>query len=291
MMVADEGSSLPSSAKSVSKPAPSKELSTRVLSALAMAALALLTAYQGGWAFTLFWLAAGIAMMVEWTDMTGVAPRRPVQVILGLGLAVLTVPLLSGGNLGVPAAVGFAFAAGGSLLARGTASKLWSASGFVYAALIVLVPPIVRSHPDLGILGLLWMFAVVWATDIAAYFTGRALGGPKLCPAISPKKTWSGFMGGVVAAALGGLLVAWSGRQFGLSLPFGLFSIAGLSVVASVASQIGDLGESALKRHCDVKDSSHLIPGHGGVMDRLDGFWAVCLIVAVVLLSIHFTTA
>jgi phosphatidate cytidylyltransferase len=287
MMVADEGSSMPSSAKSVSKSAPSKELSTRVLSALAMAALALVTAYQGGWAFALLWLAAGIAMMVEWTDMVGVAPRRPVQVILGLGLAALTVPLLSGADIGLSAAVGLAFAAGGSLLARGTVNKLWAASGFAYAALIVLVPPIVRSHPDLGILGLLWMFAVVWATDIAAYFTGRALGGPKLCPAISPKKTWSGFMGGVVAAALSGLLVAWSGRQFGLSLPFGLFSIAVLSVVASVASQVGDLGESALKRHCDVKDSSHLIPGHGGVMDRLDGFWAVCLIVAVVLLSIH----
>ncbi len=289
MMVADEGSTLPSSAKAAPKPGPSKELSTRVLSALAMAALALWTAYQGGWAFALFWLAAGIAMMVEWTDMVGVAPRRPVQMILGLGLAALTVPLVSGASLGLWVAVGLTLAAGGSLLARGTVNKLWAASGFVYAALIVLVPPVVRSHPDLGILGLLWMFAVVWATDIAAYFTGRALGGPKLCPAISPKKTWSGFMGGVVAAALGGLLVAWSGRQFGLNLPFGLAGIAALSVVASVASQIGDLGESALKRHCDVKDSSHLIPGHGGVMDRLDGFWAVCLIVAAVLLSIHVT--
>jgi phosphatidate cytidylyltransferase len=289
MMVADEGSTLPSSAKAAPKPGPSKELSTRVLSALAMAALALWTAYQGGWAFALFWLAAGIAMMVEWTDMVGVAPRRPVQMILGLGLAALTVPLVSGASLGLWVAVGLTLAAGGSLLARGTVNKLWAASGFVYAALIVLVPPVVRSHPDLGILGLLWMFAVVWATDIAAYFTGRALGGPKLCPAISPKKTWSGFMGGVVAAALGGLLVAWSGRQFGLNLPFGLPGIAALSVVASVASQIGDLGESALKRHCDVKDSSHLIPGHGGVMDRLDGFWAVCLIVAAVLLSIHVT--
>lgn len=287
MMVADEGSSMPSSAKPVSKSAPSKELSTRVLSALAMAALALVTAYQGGWAFALLWLAAGIAMMVEWTDMVGVAPRRPVQVILGLGLAALTVPLVSGADIGLSAAVGLAFAAGGSLLASGTVNKLWDVSGFASAALIVLVPPILSSHPDLGILGLLWMFAVVWATDIAAYFTGRALGGPKLCPAISPKKTWSGFMGGVVAAALSGLLVAWSGRQFGPSLPFGLFSIAVLSVVASVASQVGDLGESALKRHCDVKDSSHLIPGHGGVMDRLDGFWAVCLIVAVVLFSIH----
>jgi phosphatidate cytidylyltransferase len=282
MMVADEGSSLPSSSKS----APSKELTTRVLSALAMAAVALLTAYQGGWAFALFWLAAGVAIMVEWTDMIGVAPRRPVQGLLGLGLAALMVPLLTDAGFGPWAAAGVVLAAGGSLLARGTASKLWTASGFVYAAVIVLIPPIVRAHPDLGILGLLWMFAVVWATDVAAYFTGRALGGPKLCPAISPKKTWSGFTGGVVAATLSGLLVAWSGQRFGLSLPFGLFGTAVLSVVASVASQAGDLGESALKRHCDVKDSSHLIPGHGGVMDRLDGFWAVCLIMAVVLLTL-----
>jgi phosphatidate cytidylyltransferase len=133
------------------------------------------------------------------------------------------------------------------------------------------------------------MFAVVWSTDIAAYFTGRTLGGPKLCPPISPKKTWSGFIGGVIAAGLSGVLVAWVGEQYGLSLPFGFLGIAILSVVASVASQAGDLGESALKRYCSVKDSSHLIPGHGGVMDRLDGFWAVCLIVAAVLLTVHLT--
>jgi phosphatidate cytidylyltransferase len=85
------------------------------------------------------------------------------------------------------------------------------------------------------------------------------------------------------------VLVAWAGEKYGLSLPFNLLGTAIISVIASVASQIGDLGESALKRHCNVKDSSHLIPGHGGVMDRLDGFWAVCLIVAAVLLTIHFT--
>jgi len=284
-MVADRRSSLPSSPK----PAPSKELTTRILSALVMIAAALLTAYWGGWPFALFWLAAGIAIMVEWTGMTGVEPRRPVQAILTLGLAVLTGLFLTDAGMGLFVVAGLLFLAAGVLVTRGGANRIWSASGFLYATLIVLVPPIVRDHLDLGILGLLWMFAVVWATDIAAYFTGRSLGGPKLCPPISPKKTWSGFIGGIVAAAAAGLLVAWAGERYGLSLPFGLLGITILSVVASVASQLGDLGESALKRHCDVKDSSHLIPGHGGVMDRLDGFWAVCLIVATVLLTIHFT--
>jgi phosphatidate cytidylyltransferase len=284
-MVADQGSSLPSRPK----PASSKELTTRVMSAVVMIAAALLTAYWGGWPFALFWLAAGIAVMVEWTRMTGAEPRALVQGVLGLGLTALTALFLTDAAIGLFLAVGLFFLILGALLTRGTATRIWSASGFLYASLIVLVPPLVRDHLELGILGLLWMFAVVWSTDIAAYFTGRTLGGPKLCPPISPKKTWSGFIGGVIAAGLSGVLVAWVGEQYGLSLPFGFLGIAILSVVASVASQAGDLGESALKRYCSVKDSSHLIPGHGGVMDRLDGFWAVCLIVAAVLLTVHLT--
>jgi phosphatidate cytidylyltransferase len=280
-MVADEGSSPPHP-----KPVPSKELSTRVLSALVMVAAALLTAYLGGWPFALFWLAAGIAIVVEWTDMTEIEPRRFVQVILGLGLAAMTLLFLSDSGLWLSLGVSLAFLAAGAFAASGAQKRIWAVSSFIYAAPIVLIPPIVREHPDLGILGLLWMFAVVWATDIAAYFTGRTFGGPKLCPPISPKKTWSGFIGGVVAATACGLLVAWIGQRYDATLPLTFSGVAALSIVASIASQVGDLGESALKRHCQVKDSSHLIPGHGGVMDRLDGFWAVCLIVALVLLTI-----
>jgi phosphatidate cytidylyltransferase len=282
-MVSDEGSSPPPPTKK----APSKELTARVLSGIVMIAVALLTAYLGGWLFALFWLAGGIAVMVEWTDMTKVEPRRAVQAVFGLGLAVLILLFLFEAGFAISVAAGFAFLALGTLLARGRSNWLWAAFSFPYAAVIALVPPIVRAHPDLGIPGLLWMFAVVWATDIAAYFTGRALGGPKLCPAISPKKTWSGFFGGLIAAAIGGFVVAWSAQRLGWDLPLGLSSVVVLSMVASVASQIGDMGESALKRHCDIKDSSHLIPGHGGVMDRLDGFWAVSLLLAIVLFIIH----
>jgi len=254
-----------------------------------MVAAALLTAYLGGWPFALFWLAAGIAIVVEWTDMTGIEPRRPVQVILGVGLTALTLLFLLDAGAWLFFAVSVAFLMVAAFVVSHPQKRAWTVSSFIYAAPIVLVPPLVRAHPDLGIIGLLWMFAVVWATDIAAYFTGRTFGGPKLCPPISPKKTWSGFIGGVVAATLCGLLVAWIGRLYGASLPLTFAGIAALSIVSSIASQVGDLGESALKRYCQVKDSSHLIPGHGGVMDRLDGFWAVCLIVALALLILDST--
>ncbi|MXQ10964.1 phosphatidate cytidylyltransferase [Microvirga makkahensis] len=267
--------------------APSSELKTRVLSAIVMIALALAAAYWGGWPFALFWLAAGIAIMVEWADMTGAEPRRIVQTVFGLGLVALTLLYLSGGSFVIGAVTGLVFLALGALITKGSREKLWAASGFAYAVVIVLVPPMVRDYPEIGILGLIWMFAVVWTTDIAAYFTGRTLGGPKLCPAISPKKTWSGFFGGLIAATLAGCLVVWLGGSFGVTHSFSLGSTIALSMVASVASQIGDLAESALKRHCDVKDSSHLIPGHGGVMDRLDGFWAVSLIIGIILFVTH----
>jgi len=242
---------------------------------------------MGGWAFALFWLAAGIAMLVEWTNMTQITPLRPVQAVFSVGLVVLTGLFLAEAGLGLTVLVCLAFLLAGTLPARGGTGRLWAAAGFAYAAVIVVVPPIVREHPNLGLLGLLWMFAVVWATDIAAYFTGRALGGPKLWRAVSPKKTWSGFCGGLAAGTLAGFLVAWGAQRLGLVHPFSLRNTIILSVVASVASQLGDLGESALKRHCDVKDSSHLIPGHGGVMDRLDGFWAVALLMGIVLLLIR----
>lgn len=267
--------------------APSGELRTRVLSAIVMIALALAAAYWGGWPFALFWLAAGVAMVVEWTDMTRIEPRRTLQVVFGLGLMALTVLYLAGGSLAAGAVAALLAMGLGGLFARGSHARLWAVSGFAYAAVIVLVPPMVRDYPGLGLLGLVWMFAVVWATDIAAYFTGRTFGGPKLCPAISPKKTWSGFLGGLVAASLAGFLVVRLGARFGVPHSAPAWGTIMLSMVASVASQIGDLGESALKRHCDVKDSSHLIPGHGGVMDRLDGFWAVSLIVGIVLLVAH----
>jgi len=129
-----------------------------------------------------------------------------------------------------------------------------------------------------GRVTLLWLFAVVWATDIGAYATGRGIGGPRLAPRWSPRKTWAGFAGGMLCAALIGALTAIAaGRS--QALPLVLVS-AGLAIVA----QFGDLAESLAKRRFGVKDSSSLIPGHGGLLDRLDGLLAVIPAVALMTL-------
>jgi phosphatidate cytidylyltransferase len=128
----------------------------------------------------------------------------------------------------------------------------------------------IRGEDFTGFIAMIFIFAVVWGTDIAAYFTGRAIGGKKLAPSISPGKTWSGAIGGAVAAVICGSAVVLSYmKQVS-------FWIVGLALLLSVLSQIGDLFESFMKRRYKVKDSSHLIPGHGGVMDRIDGLVFAC---------------
>ena len=142
----------------------------------------------------------------------------------------------------------------------------WLAAGVIYAGVLLFAPLILRRDPALGFTAMLFVFAIVWATDIAAYFAGRAIGGPKLWPAVSPKKTWSGAIGGTLGGIAAGLLVA---KLAGLVVaPILVIVALGLSIVA----QGGDLFESAIKRQFGAKDSSQLIPGHGGLMDRLDGF-------------------
>ncbi len=148
----------------------------------------------------------------------------------------------------------------------GLPSAGWLVLGVLYAGVLLVAPILLRRGAALGFVAILVVFAIVWATDIAAYFAGRAIGGPKLWPAVSPKKTWSGAIGGTLGGVAAGLLVV---KLSGLAVSPMLVLVAiGLSVVA----QAGDLLESAVKRHFGAKDASQLIPGHGGLMDRLDGF-------------------
>ncbi|MGN6692308.1 MAG: phosphatidate cytidylyltransferase [Sphingopyxis sp.] len=126
----------------------------------------------------------------------------------------------------------------------------------------------IRDH--LGMTAALWVFAMVWATDIGAYFAGRAFGGARLAPTISPSKTWSGLIGGMVAALIVGSTLADRGGIIGVPLWIGL--------LMGLVAQLGDLGESWMKRRAGVKDSGKLIPGHGGLFDRVDGLLPVALI-------------
>ena len=131
-----------------------------------------------------------------------------------------------------------------------------------------------RLDPLWGFAALMLVLLVVWATDIGGYFAGRLIGGPKLWPQVSPKKTWAGAIGGFAASLA--VAAGFAAFNFGKIIPLLL-----LSGVLSIASQLGDLFESAVKRRFGVKDSSHIIPGHGGLLDRLDGFVAAIVLAAI----------
>ncbi len=148
----------------------------------------------------------------------------------------------------------------------------WIACGFVYAAAMFAAPVWLRADTAYGLLAIVLLFAIVWSTDIFGYFAGRAIGGPKLMPSVSPKKTWSGAIAGTLGAMIVAVFIA---SLFG---SFNMVAIAAVALLLSVCAQAGDLFESHVKRKFGAKDSSQLIPGHGGVMDRLDGFWAAALI-------------
>jgi phosphatidate cytidylyltransferase len=152
---------------------------------------------------------------------------------------------------------------------------LWGLAGIAYAAGMYLAVQLLRGSAAFGLVAILFLFAIVWATDICAYFAGRAIGGPRLAPRISPKKTWSGMIGGLVGGVLAGLiLLAAMGRP--VQPVHALVALA-----LSLAAVGGDLFESAFKRRFQVKDSGSLIPGHGGFMDRLDGFVTAAILAAV----------
>jgi len=159
---------------------------------------------------------------------------------------------------------------------RGFALVDWLAAGIGYAAVLLFAPLILRRDPEVGFVAILFLFAVVWTTDIAAYFAGRAFGGPKLWPAVSPKKTWSGALGGTLGGIAAGVVTV---KLMRVSVTPILVLVA---CFLSVVAQAGDLLESAFKRHFGAKDAGQLIPGHGGLMDRLDGFLTAATAAAMV---------
>ena len=161
----------------------------------------------------------------------------------------------------------------------------WRVAGMIYAAIVFMAPVLLRADVNNGFVALVFLFAIVWMTDIMGYVVGRALGGPKLWPAVSPNKTRSGAIGGMAGALAAGIVIA-------AALSLALLPIAILSVILSMMAQAGDLFESAIKRRFGAKDTSHLIPGHGGLMDRLDGFITAALVAALIgILRGGFSTA
>jgi phosphatidate cytidylyltransferase len=250
------------------------ELALRVCSALVLIPLAIGTAYVGGWPFAAFWGIAAIGVLWEWMSLVSGADRRSVLMSGGASIALALALVETGHHLA--AMIVLAMGMLGAAALAPAERRTWVASGIPYAGALGVAPIVLRSDGENGFLAMIFLFAVVWATDIVAYIVGRAVGGPKLMPQVSPKKTWSGALGGTAAAVVAGLIVAH------VAALNGWFAIAMLAVVLSIFAQGGDLLESFLKRKFGAKDSSHLIPGHGGLMDRLDGFVTASVAAALI---------
>ncbi len=245
----------------------SSELVLRINSALVLVALTLALTYAGTQTFAALILFAATLMSWEWG-----------RVVRGAGIdaifALQSAAIIAAGYFTLKtdhvAAVVIIIAATWLAFrlhkqAHYSSDPWWSAAGVYYAGLPAIALIGIRQDPEYGFHAILYLFLVVWSTDTGAFFTGRLIGGPKLAPKISPNKTWSGFIGGALSACAAGILyAAWLGHT---SIP----TVAVLSIVLALISQGGDLGESFIKRFFGVKDSSGIIPGHGGVLDRLDG--------------------
>jgi phosphatidate cytidylyltransferase len=250
-------------------------LRLRIASAVVMAAAVLLAILAGPFAFAAFVAVGAGILSWEWTRLCGDgrfgAP--------GLALAASTVAAVAIAALGWPGWALLAALPATALvlvLARGErrVATLWVAAGALY-----ITPPVVALVWLRGDVGgarlILWLMATVWATDIGAFFAGRLIGGPKLAPRISPQKTWAGLIGAMASAGLIGVIAD-------VSVPGapGAAALAAAGAVLAVVAQAGDLGESWVKRRFGAKDSSALIPGHGGLLDRVDGLLAAAVALA-----------
>ena len=248
----------------------SRELRLRIVSGIILAVIVLVATWYGGLSFRLLSAAIGLLVYYEWSTITDLHGRDPQGNALGwLGLVLIAGATVLGESV-YSIEILAVFAIVTAIMVGVRARSWWLPAGIFYSGLTTIALSEIRDDDLRGFVLMLFVFATVWATDILAYFVGRAIGGPKLAPRISPGKTWSGAIGGAIAAVIAGTAVVWSFFSADeLRIPI-------LALVLSVCSQIGDLFESFIKRKFGVKDSSHLIPGHGGVMDRVDGLIFAC---------------
>lgn len=249
----------------------SRNLLMRVLAAAVLVPLALACAFVGGVLWTALVTFAVIGLYIEWLMVVGALRERRVAVagvialvLVGAGLALGRFELAL-----LAALVGLV-----AVAALSSQRRLWTLAGFLYAVAALFAAVVLRADREMGFAALVFLLLVVWATDIGGYFAGRGIGGPKLWPRVSPNKTWAGAVGGF----LGSLAVGAGFAASGVGRFWPLLILGG---VLSVAGQLGDLLESAVKRQFGVKDSSHIIPGHGGLMDRLDSLVVVLVLAAI----------
>lgn len=264
------------SAHESSKVSKSNELKLRILSAVVLAALVLWMTWIGGQTFTLLVSVVAIGILFEYSRIC--RPVLPLMVgFAGYATLFLIIGSWLSGNQATSywiASIGFISLCIWELILR---RSIWGGLGLAYASLPFFAMCELRGSSETGLLLILILFACVWGADIFAFFFGKTIGGPKLAPRISPKKTWSGFIGSLIGAFFLTYAVI---KTFGNEITFLFaFLVLGLAIV----SQIGDLLESTLKRKFDVKDSGSIIPGHGGILDRIDGLITAAVLLWIVL--------
>lgn len=274
----------------------SKNLHFRIFSALALIPPVLGVTYLGYPYFNILVGVAAALMAWEWSNMVGGGRLGYDGWILIVGLS----GALTGGSYGIYIQSFLALGLVGLILfmitqvrrltlklpihseqmdqAIGPRRASWLAAGAFYIGVPTLSLIWIRADWDNGLLAVIWLLVLVWSADSGAYIAGRLIGGPKMAPNISPNKTWAGLGGCVVAAAVAGVLVA---KAAGIE-SYGMLKVLMVSAFVGLVSQGGDLVESAVKRHFSVKDSSHLIPGHGGVLDRVDALLAAITATALI---------
>jgi len=249
----------------------SRNLLTRIIAAAVLIPLAVAIAYAGGWLWTVLVTLAAIGLYVEWLMVVGGAADKRIVVSGVIALVVAGLCLGLGRIEAALAVLAIGLVAVGLMTPE---RRNWTAAGFLYAAVAEIASVLLRLDAVKGFVALIFVLLIVWVTDSGGYFAGRGIGGPKLWPRVSPKKTWAGSIGGFVASlAVAGVFAA---LDLGKAGP--LLMISG---ILSVVSQLGDLFESAVKRRFGVKDSGQIIPGHGGLLDRLDGFVAAVAVAAL----------
>ena len=254
----------------------SDNLRLRIISGLVMAPVAIALVWLGGWYFLGLVIVAGLLMNVEWDRLCG-GRGQGIHMWLLAGTIIASGILLHldlmSWSLGIAAVGSLASAA-----TRGGHHATWTLLGAIYIIVPILALIWLRSEPATGLATVVWLLFVVWATDTGAYVFGRLIGGPKMAPAISPNKTWAGLLGGAVVAALIGFPAGWlMGVQ-----SFKYLVVAG--AILAIVGQTGDVFESSIKRHFNVKDSGTIIPGHGGLFDRLDSLLFVAVVYAAVMI-------
>ena len=250
------------------RPGKPPELLVRAAVGLALVAVALAALVLGGWGFWLLVVVMAMVMLAEWAGLVGARPQERRLALLAL---VVPLAIMAPGGAG-PGFLALGLVGAAFFFIGAVTRKAALAAGALYVGIPVLSLLLIREQRDFGLIYALWTLALVWMCDIGAYFAGRMIGGPKLAPAISPNKTWAGLIGGVALASLFAAFMHW---QLGLAMRLTL-----ATPVLAVIAQGGDLFESWLKRRVGAKDSGTILPGHGGVLDRLDGLVPVAPVAA-----------